>query len=69
MNPKKPIDVQNEVMRLQTITDPIAAHAAEDNLYYSILLTIANGEGENYQNMCKQAIKSQNIKFIRGYRE
>lgn len=69
MNPRKPQDVMNEVERIKTITNPVAAHAAEDNLYYSILLTIANGQGENYQNMCKQAIKSQNIKFVRGFRE
>lgn len=67
MNPRKPQDVMDEVMRIQGISDPVAAHAAEDNLYYSIILTIANGQGEDYQNMCKQAIKSQNIKFDRGY--
>lgn len=69
MTPRKPADVQKEVDRIKTISDPVAAHAAEDNLYYSVLLAIANGQGEDYQNMCKYAIKSQNIKFTRGYRE
>lgn len=67
MNPRKPQDIMNEVGRIQSIKDPVAAHAAEDNLYYSVLLCIANGQGEDYQNMAKQAIKSQNIKFDRGY--
>lgn len=67
MNPRKPQDVMNEVDKIKSIADPVAAHAAEDNLYYAVLLTIANGQGEDYQNMARQAIKSQNIKFDRGY--
>lgn len=70
MNPRTPNDVMKRVGEIQNLQqNPVAAHAAEDNLYYQILLSIANGEAEDHQNMCKQAIKSQNIKFARNFHE
>lgn len=69
MLPKKPHDVQQEVERIKTIKGSVAAHAAEDNLYRAVLQTIANGQGEDYQNMAKHALKTQNIQFNRGYQE
>lgn len=67
MQPRKPLDVQKEVDRIKTITDSVAAHAAEDNLYRAVLTTIAQGQGEDYQNMAKYALRTQNLNFTRGY--
>lgn len=66
---RKPSEVQDALEGIRLLQDdPVAAHAAEDNLYYQVLLAIANGEAENAQTMCKMALKSQNVKFRRGYR-
>lgn len=64
--PSEVMDALEGIRLLQN--DPVAAHAAEDNLYYSILLSIANGTAESAQTMCKLALKSQNVKFRRGFR-
>ncbi len=66
---RKPSDVMDAVEGIRLIqADPVAAHAAEDNLYYQVLLAIANGQAEQIQTMCKLALKSQNVKFRRGFK-
>lgn len=68
MDFKNPQQVMDEVTRIAGISNnAVAAHAAEDNLYYGIILAIANGAAENAQTMCQKAIKSQNVKFVRSY--
>lgn len=67
---RKPQDVQEAVENIKRLmNNPVAAHAAEDNLYYAILLAIANGEAEAIQKMCKLAIKTQSIQFKRSYHD
>lgn len=66
---RKPSDVMDAIEGIRLLqNDPVAAHAAEDNLYYQLIQSIANGTMEQLQTACKIALKSQNVKFRRGYK-
>jgi hypothetical protein len=65
---RKPSDVMDAVEGIRLLqADPVAAHAAEDNLYYQLINSIANGTMEQLQTACKIALKSQNVKFRRSF--
>ena len=46
--------------------DSEAAHLMEDNLYFEVLQHIANG-GDNAQELAAEAIKAQDIDYVRWY--